>query len=124
MVGELSKSAGSTTASRNRNGAYFRTRVVPVNPNTTKQAAARAALASTAGLYRALTEAQRLGWESLGAFMERLDSLGRSYTLTGEQAYISVNRNLLTIGSAVISTAPAYAVPTALTLLTVTATSV
>lgn len=124
LIGVLSRSQGSTTASHNRFGAYFRGRIVPVNPNTTKQAAARAALSGLSAGWRALTETQRAGWAALGSQMVRNDTLGQSYTLTGLQAYTSLNRNLLTTGLAVLSTAPAFTQPTLLTLLTATATSV
>lgn len=122
-IGQLSGSAGSTTASRNRFGSYFRTRNVPVNPNTTRQAAVRSQFASIAQGWRALTSAQRAGWEALGLQMTRTDSQGVTYTLNGQLAYQSVNRNLNTVGGTALSNAPAYAEPTTLTALTVTATS-
>lgn len=123
-VGQLSGQAGNTVASRNRNGSYLRTRVTPVNPRTSLQSAVRASFASFATNWKALTDAQRGSWDALGAGTSRTDSLGSTYTLTGLQSYISVNRNLATIGSAAVTTAPANLPPLALTGLTVTATSV
>lgn len=124
LLGPLSRSAGSTTASHNRFGTYLRNRVIPTNPNTTKQAAARATMASLSAGWRALSAGNRAGWTALGSQMTRLDTLGNSYTLTGLQAYTSVNRNLLTVGGAVSPTAPTFLTPTTLTLLTLTATSI
>ena len=123
LIGRLSRSAGSTTASHNRYGAYLRNRVIPVNPNTTKQAQQRSDLAQISTAWRDLTDAQRAAWKSLGAQMTRTDSLGETYTLTGLQAFESLNRQLLFTGGAILSNAPALAEPTTLTSLTVTATS-
>jgi hypothetical protein len=124
MIGLLSRSAGSTTASHNRNGAYFRTRAIPVNPNTPLQSDRRASFAGFAQLWRGLTDAQRASWTALGTLMVRSSSLGESYALTGLQAYESVNKTLDIIGQAALTTAPAYTQPAAITSITVTATSV
>jgi len=124
MVGELSGSAGNTTASRNRNGAFLRTRVMPVNPNTALQSAVRANLQGNAQNWKALTDAQRAGWTALGLLIVRSDSLGRTYTLTGLQAYISINQTLFQLGVAQVSSAPAYTSPANLLTVAVTATSV
>lgn len=43
--------------------------------------------------------------------MERTDSLGQVYALTGIQAYISVNNNLLTVGEPIVDNAPAFQLP-------------
>lgn len=122
-VGELRGSAGNNTASRNAFGPYIRTRVQPVNPNTASQAAQRTSLTNRASEWRALTETQRAAWKNLGAAMTRLDPLGQTYTLSGFQAYCSVNRNLVFIGSATVSDAPALALPAAPVSMTVTATA-
>jgi len=81
-------------------------------------------MASLSAGWRALTDVQRAGWKALGTAMVRTGTLGQTYTLTGLQAYTSVNRNLLTTGAATVSTAPAFVQPTQLTLLTLTATSI
>lgn len=124
MVGRLSRSAGNTTAAHNRNGSYLRNRVIPTNPSTGKQTAVRANLGATSSAWRGLTDAQRAAWGAFGANITRTDTLGESYTLTGQQAFILINRNLFTIGNAAITDAPAYAPPAALLTATVTATSV
>jgi hypothetical protein len=123
ITGQFSGSQGSTTASHNRFGSYFRNRVIPVNPDTSKQQAARATIASLSQGWRALSDAQRLGWTNLGAQMARSDSQGQTYTLTGLQAYTSINRNLLTVGGSILSTAPALTAASTITSLTITATA-
>lgn len=123
LLGQLSGSQGSTTASRNRYGSYLRNRVMPVNPRTARQTTVRSQMASISQAWRTLTSAQRAGWESLGSQMVRQNSQGQSYTLNGQTAHQSVNRNLLTIGGSMAVTAPAYVEPTTLLTLTITASS-
>lgn len=118
-----SGSVAGTTSSRNRFGQYRRTRAIPVNPNSTFQGVVRARLSANAAAWRALTQAQREGWASLGLSMNRTDSLGQSYNLTGFQAYCSVNNNLDAMGSAAVSDAPALGTPDALLTMTITLTA-
>jgi len=51
---------GGHVASKNRAGAYLRTKVTPVNPNTGYQAGVRNTLSTLSSGWRALEEAQRL----------------------------------------------------------------
>lgn len=118
-----SGSIAGTTSSRNRFGQYRRTRAIPVNPATSFQGTARARMGNNAAAYRALTDAQRAGWEALGVYMTRTDSLGQQYNLTGFMAYCSVNNNNLAAGNVVVSTAPALTTPDALTSVTITSTA-
>lgn len=118
-----SGSEANLTYSRNRFGQYTRSRATPVNPNSTKQGAVRARMAENAAAWRGLTDLLRAGWTSLGGMMTRTDALGQSYTLTGFQAYCSVNNNNLAVGNAVVSAAPALLTPTALDTVTPTATA-
>lgn len=111
------------TFSRNRFGQYVRGRSIPVNPNSTFQAAVRARMAANAIAWRSLTASQRSGWGDLGAQISRTDTLGQSYTLNGFEAYCSVNNNRLAAGDAVVSDAPLYSVPAQLLTMTLTLTS-
>lgn len=118
-----SGSIAAKTFSRNRFGQYTRNRSIPVNPNTPFQSAQRARLATNSAAWRALTDLQRVGWETLGALMTRTDSLGRTYTLNGSLAYSSVNNNNLDAGNPVVADAPALQTPetVATAVLTLTA---
>lgn len=117
-----SGSVAGVTASRNRFGQYHRTRATPVNPNSVAQGVVRARMASNSADWRALTANQRAGWASLGSQMIRADSLGQSYTLSGFQAFCSVNGNKLSAGDAVVADAPAIVTPTGLVTATITLT--
>lgn len=111
------------TSSRNRNGQYYRNRATPVQPRTPDQLNQRAIMANNAAAWRALTDAQRAGWGSLGLSITRTDSLGSTYNLTGFQAYCSVNNNLITAGDAAVSAAPAIVTPGSLLTVTLTLTA-
>lgn len=123
LLGQLSRSAGSTTASHNRFGSYLRNRVVPVNPRSTLQSTQRAIFGGLSENWRALSSAQRSGWIALGQSITKSDTQGQTYTLTGLQTYISINRNLAVIGASFVTAAPAYSPPASLLTLTITATS-
>lgn len=112
------------TASRNRFGQYFRARHAPVNPNTTFQQNVRARLSGNAAAWRALSDAQRAGWLSLGLQMLRTDSLGQQYDLNGFMAYCSVNNNKVAVGDAIVSDAPAHLTPGQILTATITLTAV
>jgi hypothetical protein len=95
----------------------------PVQPRTPAQLNQRALMTTNAAAWRALTDAQRAGWLSLGAMISRTDSLGQTYTLNGFAAYCSVNNNKLAAGDAVVSDAPAIVTPGDLLTVTVTLTN-
>lgn len=118
-----SGSENGNTYSRNRFGQYMRRRAVPVQPRTPAQLNQRARLTTNAAAWRALTDAQRAGWLSLGLMIIRTDSLGQSYDLNGFLAYTSVNNNLLDAGDAAVSDAPAIVTPADLLTATITLTA-
>lgn len=115
-----SGSLAGQTSSRNRYGQYRRTRATPVNPQSEAQTNVRTRLSENSAAWRALTDEQRAGWTGLGAQMVRTDSLGQTYTLTGFQAYLSVNGNNLAAGNAVVSAAPGLATPDPISTVTIT----
>lgn len=118
-----SGSHDGVTMSRNRYGQYRRTRAIPVNPNSTQQGVTRARLGLYSAGWRALTDAQRAGWKDLALLMTRTDSLGQTYTLTGAQAYVSVNALNSAAGNAAVADAPALTTPIALLTAVITLTA-
>jgi hypothetical protein len=111
------------TSSRNRHGQYVRSRSIPVNPRSPEQGAVRGRMSAQAAAWRAITSAQRAGWEDLALQMTRSDSLGQSYTLNGFAAFLSVNLNRLAAGDAVVTDAPAMVSPAGLLTATITLTA-
>lgn len=118
-----SGSVGGVTSSRNRFGQYRRTRATPVNPRSSAQGQVRSRMSANAALWRTLTGAQRAGWSDLGLSMVRSDALGQSYSLTGFQAFCSVNNCLASSGAVGVTAAPGLVTPTGLLtgILTITA---
>lgn len=55
--------------------------------------------------------------------LQRTDSLGQTYTLSGFQAFVSVNANLAAAGEATLSAAPAIVTPGTLATATITLTA-
>lgn len=123
LIGRLSRSAGSTTASHNRYGAYLRNRVIPTNPATSRQTDVRTNLGNESSRWRTLTAAQRTAWAAIAPNFTRTDSLGQTYTLNGQTAFLSVQRNIDTYGGTPSSDPPAYTPPAALATMTPTLTT-
>lgn len=123
LVPPQSGSHDGITASRNRFGQYLRTRATPVNPRSTLQGLARARLGLASANWRALTDAQRAGWKDLGGQMTRTDSLGSTYTLQGNQAFVSVNAANAAAGASQVSDAPALVTPASILTATTTLTA-
>lgn len=107
--------------SRNGSGAYVRTKVTPVNKNTVRQQAARAALAANSKMYSAiLTDAQRGGFGALAASNPVTDIFGNSQTLSAIAMFGRVNNVLRNIGEDPLADAPANMNVTGITSLDIT----
>lgn len=97
---------GGHVASRNRAGAYLRTKVTPVNPSTTAQAGARNRLAGISQGWRGLTAAQRASWNQAVGDFAKTDIFGDLKNPSGFNLYQRLNNNLLNIGQAAITSPP------------------
>ena len=94
---------GGHVASRNRGGAYFRTKVTPLNPNTSFQQAARALLTLFAQGWRDLTADQRAAWNSAVSDFALTDVFGDIKSPTGFNLYVRLNTNIdIAGGSAIV----------------------
>ena len=87
-IGQVSGSTGGTTYSRNKGGQYIRARAVPTQPRTTAQVAQRSALGSASQLWASISAEARALWTSYAALIPRVDSLGQTIQLTGQQVFI------------------------------------
>lgn len=107
MVGNLSGSIGSTTASRNKFGSYFRSRVVPVNPNTVRQQDVRAIFATLVNAWtNTLTPSQRTNWTNWADNTTIKGKDGTPINITGQNAYVRFNTVRLQIGGVRVDAAP------------------
>lgn len=104
-----------SVASKNRAGAYFRTKVTGVNPDTAAQQSVRATLASYSQGWRSLSQSQRDAWNAAVGDFSTTDIFGDLRNPTGKNLYVKLNANLTSVGLAGISNPPLPdAVPSAL----------
>ena len=97
---------GGHVASRNRFGAYWRTKVTPVNPSTVAQQSVRSRLSGLSSAWRALTASQRAAWNAACDDFKRTDIFGDLRCPSGFNLHQKLNNNLLNIGQSVITTPP------------------
>lgn len=85
--------------SKNRYGAYIRTKVTPVNRNTSYQAAARARLTSFSQNWSGLlTQVQRLSFSAFAMLHPFSNIFGEKRFLDGKAMYIKINAALVNAG--------------------------
>ncbi len=118
---QLSGSVGGTTAAKNRYGTYFKKKSHPINRKTSSQSAVRTFFSTLTKGWKNLTAPQRASWTMAVENFKKANSLAESIVLTGHQLYISLNRNLQSIGEALITSAPAVTTVTPVASETITA---
>lgn len=97
---------GGHVASRNRGGAYLRTKVTPVNPATLSQQGVRNRFSGISSGWRGLTEAQRTAWNQCVCDFAKTDIFGDIRNPTGFNLYQRLNNNLVNISKAQITVPP------------------
>lgn len=97
---------GGHVASKNRSGAYLRTKVTPVNRRSPAQMAIRGRLSAIAQAWRGLTAAVITAWNSAVSDYSRTDIFGDIKNPTGFCLYQKLNNNSLRNGGAEIATPP------------------
>lgn len=89
IVTDIRGSTGGLTFSRNRFGAYVRSRVTPVDPKSVRQLLMRTIISGSAGRWNsALTPAQRAAWEVYANVIIMTNKIGAAIKLTGFNHYI------------------------------------
>lgn len=107
IVADMRNKLNGTVFSKNRYGAYTRTKVTPVNPQSTAQQLVRQYFGSHAQAWRGLTEAERQSWIDGAGQFPMFDVFGNSKILSGQALYNRLNTNLTTAGASPIATCPA-----------------
>ena len=104
---------GGHVASKNRAGAYLRTKVTPSNPNTVAQVQARSILASLSQGWSQLTDGQRQGWNNAVKEWGTTDIFGDIKNPSGINLFVKLNSNLASVGLPQVYDVPAKSeVPT------------
>lgn len=97
---------GGHVASKNRAGAYWRTKVTPMNPNTSYQAEVRNRLSTLSSAWRGIGAAAILQWNNAVDLFKSTDIFGDIRRPTGLNLYQMLNNNLIRIGIAPITMPP------------------
>jgi hypothetical protein len=109
MFGEASGSIGAITFSHNSGGAYTRTRVVPTDPASAYQLAARGSLSTLADYWiNSLSAAQRTSWETYAANVAVPNRLGDMIFISGLAHFIRSQRERHTRGDGIVGDAPVH----------------
>lgn len=103
LVNDIRGATGGNVFSRNKAGAYVRNRTTPLNPQSSPQMAARALLAGLSQAWRTLSQAQRNAWAAMTESYPYTNKLGEVRHYSGEQLFITLNRNLQAAGEATIN---------------------
>lgn len=96
-----------TVFSKNRGGAYVRTKVTPSNPQTSFQQLVRQRLAALSAQFRSLSAAQILAWNNAVQDFQTTNVFGDTVSPSGQQLYVKLNSNLANVGEPPISVPPA-----------------
>lgn len=105
-VVDMRNKVGGHVFSKNRSGSYKRTKVSPVNPQTTYQQQQRMLLGTLSSQWRLLGSDNIAAWNAAAANFPTTDVFGNPITLTGLNLYVQLNKNLLNAGEQAIEEAP------------------
>ena len=121
IVSEMRNKLNGSVFSRNRGGAYLRTKVTPVNPGTQAQVLARAKLSQFSQAWRGLTQAQRDAWNSVTNQWAGTDVFGDVVNPSGNALFNRLNINVSIAGGSMLTLPPSPQGADAVTELSVTA---
>lgn len=97
---------GGHVASKNRSGAYLRTKVTPSNAQTVFQNAVRAIFTLLSQAWRGLTQGERDAWSAAVPDYAKTNIFGDLVNPSGSNLFQRLNNNLLSVGEAQITTPP------------------
>jgi len=106
IIAEARGSLAGTVFSRNTAGSYMRQKISPVQPQTPAQLQVRALLTTVSQAWRGLTVSQRLAWVTVAETFTNINVFGDNVPLTGFGLFVKLNRDLQTIGNAIITDPP------------------
>lgn len=97
---------GGHVMSKNRSGAYMRTKVTPVNPRSIDQQNVRSRLSTISTSWAGAGSAQAKSWNSAVSAWSKHDIFGDIKHPSGFNLYQKLNNNALRVGGAQIDTPP------------------
>ncbi|MBA7687748.1 hypothetical protein ES703_96217 [subsurface metagenome] len=110
-ITEYAGSIGGVTFLRNASGPIAKLRSLPlVNPSP-DQSIYQTNMAKLVAFWPTLSQANKDSWDALAAAHDHTTPWGETKTLSGFQWFISCNINRFIFAQGILSTAPAWAVP-------------
>lgn len=106
MMTDARGKLGGQVFSKNRSGAYVRTKVTPVNPQTSYQQNSRAILGNLSASWSGLTEEQRTRWNNAVEEWKKTDIFGDLKTPTGKNLFTGLNKNNVQAGNPILLEPP------------------
>jgi hypothetical protein len=97
---------GGHVASKNKSGAYLRTKVTPVNRQSVRQSAVRSLLTTIAQAWRGLTQAQRDSWNSAVSNFKKTNIFGDIVHPSGFNLFQKLNNNIIALGGTLVASPP------------------
>lgn len=107
MMTDARGKLGGQVFSKNRSGAYIRTKVTPSNPQTQAQAQVRSNLATLSTGWNSLTASQIAQWNGSVDDWASTDVFGDIKKPTGKNLYVKLNVNLLNSEQPTVANPPA-----------------
>jgi hypothetical protein len=103
---DMRGSSEGTTHSKNKSGNYLKKKAIPSQPRTSFQTAVRALFSNLSQGWRSLTAAQRTAWNAASQNFPQTNVFGLGFIWSGVNFFMSVGRNLQTIGLPYLSSPP------------------
>jgi len=97
---------GGHVMSKNRAGAYMRTKVTPVNPRSIDQQNVRSRLSSISASWDGLTSSQVLAWNAAVSSWSKSDIFGDIKHPSGFNLFQKLNNNMARVGVMTITDPP------------------
>jgi len=98
---------GGHVMSKNRAGAYMRTKVTPVNPRSVAQSDSRNRLSSISSAWENLSIPSLLAWNSAVSSWSKTDIFGDIKHPSGFNLFQKLNNNILRCGGTLLDVPPA-----------------
>ena len=106
IVTDIRGKLGGHVFSKNRSGAYMRTKVTPTNPQTSYQSLVRGIFAAISSAWSSLTDTQRLSFRDKVQQYTSTDIFGDIKVPSGKTLHHKLNQNLELSGQTQVSTCP------------------
>jgi hypothetical protein len=96
---DYSGSIGGVVASKNHSGGFLRRKSMPINPRSINQLTQRSRVQVISQHWRTLSVDNRNAWSALAKQFPRINSLNKTYYLSGQQMFMFAVLNVFTCDS-------------------------